>query len=114
MGADDDDETEMAFLVAVVVVGLRFLALRTERTDETDEAEIVLLALEAVRGRGGVSLALAFFFTLNTVRFLVAVVVFFAADFAALGVVLASLLPTLLPLLLLLSDERLWVLMGVN
>ena len=108
MGADDDDE--VAFLLAVVVVGLRFLALRTDRTEETVEADILLLALEAVRGRGGVSLALVFFLTLNTVRFLVAVVV----AFAALGVVLASLLPTLLPLLLLLSDERLWVLMGVN
>ena len=59
-------------------------------------------------------MALDFFFTLNTVRFLVAVTVAFRDDFAALGVVLASLLPTLLPLLLLLSDERLWVLMGVN
>ena len=113
MGADNDDE--VAFLAVVVDdVGLRFLALRTESTDETDEALMPLPALEAVRGRGGVSLALAFFLTLNTVRFLVAVVVVFAVDFAALGVVLASLLPTLPPLLLLLSDGRLCVLMGVN
>ena len=93
----------LAFLVVVVAV-LRFLALRTAKTDDMDEA------LEAVRGRGGVSLALAFFLTLKTVRFL-AVVVDFEADlavvFAALGVAHASLMLSL-------PDGRLWTLMGVN
>ena len=101
MGADVDELPEVAFFAVVVDICLRFLALRTA---------ITLLppaALEAVRGRGGVSLALAFFLTLKTVRFLPVVVVFAAALFAALGVAHAS------PMLLLL-DGRLWTLMGVN
>ena len=88
----------MAFFAVVVDICLRFLALRTAIT------LLLPAALEAVRGRGGVSLALAlaFFLTLKTVRFLAVVVVF-----AALGVAHASLV---LPL----PDGRLWTLMGVN
>lgn len=110
---EETDDLVLAAFLAVVVAGLRFLALRTAKTDETDEADMLLPALEAVRGRGGVSLALAFFLTLNTVRFLVDLVVDLAADLVALGV-LASLLP--LPILLLLpsSEVRLCALMGVK
>ena len=109
MGVDDE-----AFF-AMVVVDFRFLALRTAKTDDMDEEDILLPALEAVRGRGGVSLALAFFLTLNTVRFLevVGLVPVLAADLAALGVL--ALLPLSLPLSLLPSSEvRLVGLMGVN
>ena len=109
MGADDEED---AWGASFALTGLRFLALRTAKTDDMDEEDILLPALEAVRGRGGVSLALAFFLTLNTVRFLE--VVDFAADLAALGV-LASLLPMLTLLILLpSSDVRLVGLMGVN